>query len=55
VVTMSIGSVWRKVVRTLTPPGSRAPLDESYRQPNADPEHQMSGATGGGKIRGTIH
>jgi hypothetical protein len=42
---MKLRLLWHRIVRKVTPPGNRAPIDESYRQPNMDPEHQMSGGT----------
>jgi hypothetical protein len=30
---MKIARLWHRIVRKFTPPGNRAPLDESYRQP----------------------
>jgi hypothetical protein len=44
---MKLRLFWHRILRKFTPPGNRAPLEESYRQPNMDPEHQMSGATAG--------
>jgi hypothetical protein len=49
VVRMGIRAILRKIGRKLTPPGNRQPLDETYRQPRMDPEHQMSGASERGK------
>jgi hypothetical protein len=42
---MKLRLIWHRIVRKFTPPGNRAPIEESYRQPNMDPEHQMSGGT----------
>jgi len=36
---MKIVNALRRLRRSLTPPGSRALLDSSYKQPNLDPTH----------------
>ena len=42
---MSLRTISRTVRRKLTSPGNRAPLDESYRQPGIDDDHQLAGLT----------
>jgi hypothetical protein len=42
---MSLRTTLRTVGRKLTSPGNRAPLDESYRQPPIDADHQLAGLT----------
>jgi hypothetical protein len=36
---VNVVTLVRRLVRVVTPPGNRASLDSSYRQPNADPTH----------------
>jgi hypothetical protein len=42
---MRLRTLPRTVGRKLAPPGNRAPLDESYRQPQIDADHQLAGVT----------
>lgn len=44
-MSMSLRTILRTGGRKVTPPGNRAPLDESYRQPPMDADHQLAGAT----------
>ena len=44
-LSMSWRTLSRTVGRKLTPPGNRAPLDESYRQPGMDADDQLAGIT----------
>ncbi len=44
-LSMSLRTLSRRVGRKLTSPGNRAPLDESYRQPPIDADHQLAGVT----------